>query len=333
MPPELAAIAPDPLGSLTSLEGLETNGRESTETLPARPNRTNESSIAFRHSGAQWHREKVVRAFDQLMVHEMRLYSYLGCGSGGYVVQSEKDPSKYSMRSDTCHDRWCPACARARATVLRRNLEPLLKDQTIRMITLTLKNNKDSLKQKLEKLETSFSRLRRMAIWTGSVTAGVAFVEVKIGKQSRCWHPHIHALVIGSFIAQSALRDAWLAVTADSHIVDIRLVSDPTKIAQYITKYCTKPADNELYRDQEALCEAIRALKGRRMCTTFGKWRGIGLLKNDTIGDWIPVMPWRELLKLCRMGDNKAIDIYRQVSKLEWVADPVSIEFELPPPF
>ena len=281
----------------------------------------------------EWHRTKVVGAFERIMVHESRMYSYLGCGSGAWIVKAPGDPPRFALRSECCHDRWCPACSKSRAMVLRSNLEPLIKGKTVRFVTLTLKHDESPLRQKLDRLADCFAKIRTYRIWMDHVDAGVAFTEVKHNDETGRWHPHVHVLTVGKFLNHQQLRDAWLAVTGDSHVVDIRLVKDETTVARYVTKYVTKPADNSLYRNPQALDEAIIAMKGRRLVTTIGSWRGTRLLRNETLSEWEPVMPWPELLKQCRMGDADCIEIYRSIAHTDWIADDTDDDCERAPPF
>lgn len=319
--------------ALTSLEPQETKSAPHPMALPGEHHRARESSVAFRHRAYEWHRTKVIRAFEVNMTHESRVYAYLGCGTGTWVMRSRTDPEHFALRSECCHDRWCPACSKSRAMVLRCNLEPLLKGHAVRMVTLTLKHSDDPLSVTLDRLHASFDALRERSLWTNAVTGGVAFIEVKHNPDTSRWHPHLHVLCIGTYLPQKLLKADWLAVTGDSHIVDVRLVKDEGKIVQYVTKYITKPCPNDLYRDSHALAEAIRALKGRRLVTTFGTWRGHALLKNRSLDDWEPVMPWPELLRLCRDADPIAIDIYHAVSKNEWIADDTQLDTTRAPPF
>lgn len=267
------------------------------------------------------------------MVHENRLLAYLTCGCDAWIMQSRTDPERFALRSDCCHDRWCPACSKSRAMVLRANLEPLLKGKTVRFVTLTLRHDDSTLREKLDRLHGCFDTLRERTLWTTAVDAGVAFIEVKHNPETSRWHPHLHILCVGRYLPQQSLKSEWLAVTGDSHIVDVRLVQDENKVVQYVTKYITKPCPNELYRDHAALSEAVRTLKGRRLVTTFGTWRGHALLKNETLDDWVPVMKWPELLARCRDGDPQAIVIYRMVSKTDWIADDTEHSTARAPPF
>lgn len=288
--------------------------------------RQHESSIEFRHRQYQWHRDKVLRAFHAMMLHENRRIAYECCGNGGWVVQSATDPEKFAVRSNTCRDRWCPACGRARAAVMQRNLEPLLAGRTIRMVTLTRKHTDRPLKSQLTDLYECFTRLRRTHNWSNAVDAGVAFCEVKRNAERDEWHPHLHVLVVGRYVSQAILKRDWLAITKDSHVVDVRIVRNQVDVCRYVTKYLTKPCNNDVYRCAGSLREAIRALKGVRMATTFGDWRGSRLMRNDTIDEWVPIMPWDRLLERCRIGDADAIAMYIAITRTSWEANPTEIE-------
>jgi hypothetical protein len=217
--------------------------------------------------------------------------------------------------------------------VIRANLEPLLKDKTVRFVTLTLKHSDMPLAQCLDRLNECFATLRKTAFWRDKVDGGVAFLEVKHSPTTDRWHPHFHLICTGRYIPQQALKEAWLAVTGDSHVVDVRLVHDEKQVTHYVTKYVSKPAPNELYREPRHLDEAIMAMKGRRLVDTFGEWRGTALCKNETLTDWEPVMSWPDLLQACRDGDAQAIAIYKTITRAEWVADDTDVDDARAPPF
>jgi hypothetical protein len=111
-----------------------------------------------------------------------------------------------------------------------------------------------------------------MPIWKKHVTASAAFLEVTHNAQTGWWHPHIHAITTGTYIPQHQLSAAWLTATHDSQIVHITLVRQPQRIANYVTKYVTKPLTFAHDIPPEQLAEAIRAFAGTRLCTTTGTW-------------------------------------------------------------
>lgn len=302
---------------LTLLDNRETYVPETAVALYSRLSAVSDSCVSFRHRKHQWHRTKVLDAFARLEISEIRGTAYARCGSNAWLVQSRSEKRDFSLRSDCCHDRWCPACAKTRACVIRSNLEPLLKDRTIRLVTLTLKHTDAPLTDRVSRLFDCFSRLRKLKLWTEAIDGGVAFTEVKINPDTLRWHPHIHAITVGRYLPLQRLKAAWLAVTGDSHIVDVRIVKDPGKVASYVTKYCTKPADNDLYRIPNALDEAIVALKGRRLITTFGIWRSVALLHWESKEEWSAILEWPEFIKRIKAGNRWCIHAWHNIQEYQ----------------
>lgn len=303
---------------LTLLDNRETTDRESPSDLYSRLKASDDSCVSFRHRQYDWHRTRVLAAFAELETEELRQRSYASCGAHAWLMQSVSDRSRFSLRSSTCHDRWCPACAKTRARVIQTNIAPLVEGKQLRFITLTLKHNDDGLSDRLDRLHFCFRLLRKLAIWKNAVAGGAAFIEVKINKETRRWHPHIHILCVGDYIPAQKLRAAWLACTGDSHVVDIRIVKDPRKIANYVTKYVTKPADNDLYRDAKALQEAIVAMKGRRLVATYGSWRATALLKYEPQDEWSPVLEWPEFIRRIHQGNTWCINAMTCLTKYDF---------------
>ncbi len=302
---------------LTLLDTRETNDGETPSALYNRLKALPGSSIDFRHGRHHWHRTRVLDAFSRLQIDDIRQRAYASCGSGAWLMQSDNDRNLFSVRSDTCRDRWCPACAATRASVIRSNLQPLTENGPVRLITLTLKHKPDNLRERLSFLLSRFAILRKLKLWTDAIDGGAAFIEVKMNPQTREWHPHLHILAVGKYIPQQQLRDAWLACTGDSFIVDIRLVRDPAKIGRYVTKYVTKPADNDLYRDPDALAHAIVAMKGRRLAYTFGTWRKVALLATDPQHEWRPVLDWQEFMDRVKAGNQWCIRALNVITPCE----------------
>jgi hypothetical protein len=159
--------------------------------------------------------------------------------------------------------------------------------KSLRFITLTLKHGVGPLKTQIDRLGTCFTRLRHRKLWQSAVGGGASFVEIKRSKDGRHWHPHLHIVVEGRYLAQSALSADWLAVTGDSYVVDIRMIRDAAKVGSYVVKYASKPLDRSLYANPDWLDEAMIALRGRRLVATFGSWSHLALTAaGDDPGDW-----------------------------------------------
>ena len=97
-----------------------------------------------------------------------------------------------------------------------------------------------------------------------------------VNKSTGLWHPHVHVLVDADYIPKRLLKNAWHKITLDSHIIDIRKVSNPTKAAEYVARYATVPADLLSCSIAQGAALII-GLKGRRMCGCFGSARGLAL--------------------------------------------------------
>jgi len=228
------------------------------------------------------------------------------CGAMFYVLQSTTDPTLWKIVSDTCRDRWCIPCARHRAATITANLLPLIQGKEIRMLTLTLQANATSLRAQLDKLLASFSTLRRSAVWQQHISGGAAMIEITRGRNEDHWHPHLHILVEGQFFPKQLLRAAWETASGGSYIVDLRRVWDPESVVHYVTKYATKPAHASLWKDQNALQEAMNALRGRKLLISFGTWQHFNLLTPPSTGEWTNYGHVFELDLKSRQGDLAA---------------------------
>jgi len=113
-------------------------------------------------------------------------------------------------------------------------------------------------------------------------------------------------LVEGTYIPQGWLAKKWLKLTQDSYIVDVFKVDTPTDAARYVTKYLSKPVPSRLLRNHAYLLEAIQALEGRRMVTTFGSWRGVKLTHTESTQAWTNLCTFLELVNKALAGDAES---------------------------
>lgn len=260
----------------------------------------------FRHSG--WHADRVRmhKALYRTKQSPSRRHSFAECGSHAYVYRSVKDPTVYRVMGSACRDRFCVPCTRERGQTLSANISERLAGQPARFMTFTLNTDGLDLAQSLDKLQKSFNRLLKQPAWRSRVTGGVAFLEVKYNTASSRWHPHVHAIVQGKYFLHTALREAWLRATGDSHIVDIRFVRSQRSVLHYVTTYCSKAHRSTDFPNDDRLDEAILALRGRRLARTFGNWRGAPLTACNTDTEWEPVELLHTLLDRAVRGDDDA---------------------------
>lgn len=231
---------------------------------------------SFRHSGWAHQRRKVIEAMQRVSVPHKRLQRMMQCGANAWVY-ARKDGGKHRVQCCYCHDRLCKACGAQRSRRIVQSLCGAMKDRDCRFVTLTLRHTQTPLCDQITRLYSCFVNLRRHQLWKKHVKGGAAFCEVKRSARDGKWHVHLHMVIEGTWIAQRLLSSAWLAVTGDSHVVDVRPIPHADRVASYISKYATKPIDASVIDNAESLDEAIIALRGRRLCTTFGSWRGTEL--------------------------------------------------------
>lgn len=174
-----------------------------------------------------------------------------------------------------CRHRMCPTCSRLRSIESARRVASLVSSMNSpRFVTLTLKATDAPLSDQIDRLLSCFRQLRRLVTWTGCVVGGVATIECTWNRATGTWHPHVHAIVDGRYLPQPALKAAWLKVTGDSFIVDVRKVNDARQAARYIAAYACKHGQVGSW-PPDRIREYAAAMHGRRMVQTFGKSHGV----------------------------------------------------------
>lgn len=262
--------------------------------------------VCFRHSGWQDDRKRVAEALARTDQPEHRTEAFSDCGQEAYVLRNVDDPSQYRIVGSGCRDRFCLPCATERSYVIANNVIDLIAHKEIRFLTLTIKTDSEPLTESLDKLYRSFQALRRRAIWTRNVFGGVAFLELKRSTKSHRWHPHLHCLIEGRWIEQRKLSSVWHTITGDSFVVDIRRPASNDTVARYVTKYASKPFNNSFVRQPPLLDEAILAMRGRKLCITFGRWRGKLLTATPREGTWQHVGSLERIITKAASGNIEA---------------------------
>ena len=258
-----------------------------------------------------------------------RIDAYERCGHNAWVMRSTADPTKYRVSCDRCNDRFCQPCSAERAYRIRSKLHDKIKSGVHRFVTLTLRTGEEPLKEQLQKLYAAFRRLRNRLWWKRRVTGGIVFVEIKWSEGGNRWHPHLHVLVQGRYLPCKELAAEWYQCTGDSYIVDVRIVKDTARAADYVAKYATKGYAANVLDDHDRLVEAIGALHGRRLVIVFGLWRGFRL--NDPPSDegWTVYMSLHSLIARVRCGDERA---ERVLATLKHEVDAEWSRWTRPPP-
>lgn len=275
---------------------------------PSRP------EALFRHSCWARRRAKIWGALRRLHVNPHRLDRFCTCGSH-LCAQRHPETGDIRITSNHCNDRFCVPCQAAKARRISQAAERLIKDHGARFVTLTMRAGQTPLVDQIDRIYRSFLELRRRHFWKNAVQGGAAFLEVKIGEKSGLWHVHLHILAQTKWLDQRTLSTEWHAVTGDSSIVDVRPIDDAQGRARYVTKYVTKPMDSTVYQSDAKMDECIMAMKGRRLCSTFGSWRGTKLdAAPETGTKWIYVGRIDSIATDSRRGDETAQRLWHAIT-------------------
>lgn len=271
-----------------------------------------------RHIGWEALRESTFAAMRAAGVGLARLRRFAECGSKPIVLRSKTDPYEGKITRSTCHDRWCEPCQSDRACIIRRNLEILLDDPPYRFITLTLRSRAAGLREQVDDLIASYRRLRATRLWKNNTDRAIAVVELTRNEKTELWHPHLHILQHGKFIAHAALARTWERVSRGSMVVHLKLIRHNDAAIRYVTKYLTKSLAYVLQPSERALADAVAGLKGRRMLIGSGAWKNCQLLRNLEDEKWTYFGDERWTGILADKGDEFArtallmIDLWRK---------------------
>lgn len=96
---------------------------------------------------------------------------------------------------------------------------------------------------------------------------------------------------------------------------------DINRVAHYVAKYAAKGMDDSVFTSTDRLQEWILASSGRRICMTFGKWRGWKLLDHQPLdmSEFKPVGSLTHVTQQAALGSKWAIDTLNAVRKnLRW---------------
>jgi len=310
----------------TSLDTLQTSAHLSSNLQYFAQKLENQPPHqAWLHAGWEVTRKQMALGLVRCGMPTERVYRFCDCGQDAWVYRNIADPSRYKLCSNHCGDRLCLPCGRIRAHLLQSALEKKLASlaRPPLFITLTLAGQpNEPLRDKIDRLYTGFSDLRRLKFWRDHVVGGGAFLEIKWSDKAQRWHPHLHILADASFMKQADLSDKWRAVTGDSYIVDVRRSKSNSEVAHYVVKYCTKPINASFAGTPALLDEAILAMKGRRLFLTFGDWYGIKLkgAEDEEITDqpldsdhWTSAGSLAEILARAAGGDIEAAAALRSI--------------------
>lgn len=264
----------------------------------------------FRHSFWRPRRRLTLDAFHVLDIPSSRIDRFTDCGAVQWVLRAKLFDGVYRVASNCCRDRWCEACSGERRRIIVRNVRDKMQNLDLRLLTLTLKSSDDMLTDQLDRIYRCFRLFRNRKKIKTSMMGGLYFVEITLNQTTGQWHPHLHVLFTGAFLPHRLASNEWLSCTGDSFIIHLVRLSGSDTAASYVAKYAGKAVPTSVWRSPDHFHEAIVALSGRRLFSTFGDFTALGLSDNpsDDIG-WEALAPLHRILTLSARGDSFAREV------------------------
>lgn len=234
-----------------------------------------------------------------------RSENLVNCGKFAFFTRN-KQSGHVRVASSKCGLRWCPCCAESRAGFIAMNLTDRFTSLKYpKFLTLTLKHSADSLTDQINRLYDAFKSLRKRKSFKTAVNGGIWFFQIKLTDVKKQWHPHLHCIVTGKFIPQCQIKRLWLECTGDSSIVDIRMVRDPAKVAEYVSRYAARPCklNDKTLTEQMDLFEAMHQ---RKICGTWGDCSEIKLCPSKKINrdEWENLGSWSTVWNFAKFDHN-----------------------------
>ncbi len=322
----------DPDSLFLQLERPETN--QHNELYGSAGGFTGDEGLAsrFRHSGWKRNRKLIYQSLRRTRQSKSRVANFADCGSTAYVYRAADDPGRFRLGGSSCRDRFCLPCSIDRSRCLATNVLKALGKRPARFVTLTIRQTDAHLRDVLDKLYTCFAKLRTRSFWKQRVKGGCAFIEVKYSEANDGWNVHLHAIVHGQFIPKRGLSREWYKLTGDSFIVDIRLVEDEARTGRYVTKYVSKPFNDTFLNRSEFLDTVVNCMVGRRLCLTFGDWRGIKLTESPNETDWISLGSFHDVVTKAAQGDRECLAAVHAIARDKAPELLAAVERARPPP-
>jgi len=221
-------------------------------------------------------------------------YKIASCGDAINTVQCTHCGTNHFKSFVRCKSKFCALCQRVKSGMWTAYLFQWLKQwleqgNKVVFLNLTIKDT-DSLKDGLEQLEGAWRLMtgkRYRKAFLSKFPGGFKSIEVKTGKNSGQWHPHIHALVLKDKFSKDTdfLHYAWPKCVAacggfaqnlklvpferipgeTSEEYDCRLMKSVREVAKYITKFDWKK------ETPERVGELFSALQGKRQYAVWGQ--------------------------------------------------------------
>lgn len=204
------------------------------------------------------------------------------CGDFVYAIDCCNCHTKHFAGFSSCRSRWCISCSHKKVLCWLAKLMPIIEKWpgNVTMLNFTIVDT-ESLREGLDILYNgwrSFSNsggYRKM--FRERFPGGVRSLEVKLGKGSNIWHPHLHCYCLQPKEYKKDyewIKNRWVEITGGSvYLKSIK--GDRIAGLVEVIKYILKP-ETGFYSVPDRLREAVENLKGCRQINTWGTLRGVG---------------------------------------------------------
>ena len=276
--------------------------------------------------------EIVLPSFENLMKSDISLTDRIAiqstlhqlqtCGHYHYWIDCQKCKTSEFVGFSSCKNRYCLPCARKKSLIWLSKLAPAIIDQqkngkSVSHMVLTIRNTND-LKDGLLKINSSYRNISHSNYyrneWKRRFPGGVRTIEVKRGKNSGKWHPHLHLLVIKDKPEKDYdyIKTAWKSITKNDGSVFIRAVKKEQVIKSVLetTKYVLKP-DKHIYNNKDDLLEVYKSMKGLRQINSWGQLRGLSV-KDDELETYEEKKLATFICKQCGCTEGQLIKLLNQ---------------------
>lgn len=280
---------------------------------------------AFYHSGWRQNRAKITAAMAAANLPPARQFNFANCGAKPLVMVDRRN-DQVRVMANHCHDRFCQICGKARQLRIAAALKPRVTGHRTAFVVLTPRSNDRPLREQITSLYQSAAKLRQTKWWKARVSGGFQCFEITWNPKTRQWHPHLHLLVHFDWLSQEQLSYQWSLVADGATVVHVSLVTQSEKAIRECTKYIGKIVHRTVYAEPALIPDLMRAMKGRRLVTTFGSWRLDPLIKDeppDPSVVWTVIGTLEYVSAQAAAGDRRSRDLLTRLSqKLRGVTTP-----------
>lgn len=242
---------------------------------------------------SEWNASDRIYSYIDKLNDSSKHFNLKNCRSSAWFVRNVES-GEVRVAANSCHLRWCPLCSDSRRSYISHSVAAWVEKQSYpKFLTLTIMHSNAPLEHQIDHLYKYFRLLRKRKDFREAVPGGFWFFQIKKSKQSGQWHPHLHCLITGLYIAHSRLVHMWKEITCNSTVVDIRPIRDPAKACNDAARYAASPGSLAGLSFEDAL-ELVECMHGRRICGTWGTARAVSLRppKLDNNGEWESVGEW-----------------------------------------